>query len=362
MRSYNSASNHKGIFGYGWSSNIEERVEHNSDAQQVEVVSANGATQRFDLMDGQWVDESSDEGVLTQVNGNEWLYIRYDGTEKRYNAAGQIVSIVALNGLSISYAYKNGKLDRLSDDFGNTISLTYQADGFVKSFTDPDDFIFMFDYENENLTEVTYPDTAVKLYHYENSDFPHALTGLTDEEGIRYASWTYDQFGRATSSVHSNDIERFSISFNPDTTVTTTNALGKQTTYYYESIRGLLKVTDVEGHQSTNCAAAFTNTTYDPDTGFADGKTDWRGNKVELEHNIYGQLTSKTIVDSGTDWSETSINERVTVSTDYNALRLPKLITYPNLKEQRTYTPKGRIDLVRKTDMTSHAQPLFDKE
>lgn len=37
-RSYNSASKYKGLFGYGWSSNIEERVEYDETAQQAEVV------------------------------------------------------------------------------------------------------------------------------------------------------------------------------------------------------------------------------------------------------------------------------------------------------------------------------------
>lgn len=363
-RSYNSASKYKGLFGYGWSSNIEERVEHDETAQQAEVVKSTGAVQRFDLSEGVWIDDSSDEGTLDKLT-NGWRYTKYDGTVKTYDEKGNILSIVAQNKLSLEYNYINGNLSSITDAYGQSISFAYNSDGFVESFTDPDGFVYIFDYLNDNLVSITYPDLTpqdisdnpIKKYHYENASFPHALTGLTDEEGIRFADWTYDEYGRANSSAHHNGVEEFSIVYNPDGTVTTTNALNKQTTYHYKSVKGLLKVTDVEGHQSAHCAAASTKTTYDPETGFADSKTDWRGNQTLLEHNRYGQLTSSTIVDTGIGWSETPINERVTITTEYNASRLPELTTKPGRTIEWKYTANGRLERFTQTDTTTHAEP-----
>lgn len=364
-RSYNSASKYKGVFGYGWSSNIEERVEYDETAQQAEVVKDTGAVQRFDLVDGAWIDASSDEGRLERLSSGGWRHTSYDGTVKIYDDQGNILSVVALNKLSLAYDYLNGKLSSITDSYGQIVSFTYNSDGFVETFTDPDGFVYTFGYLNDNLVSVTYPDLTPdnasdnpnKTYHYENASFPHALTGLTDEEGIRFATWTYDEYGRATSSAHNGGVEEFSINFNLDGTVTTTNALGKQTTYHYKSIKGLLKVTDVEGHQSSHCAAASTKTTYDPDTGFADSKTDWRGNQTLLDYNRYGQLTSSTIIDTGKDWSANPVDERVTTATEYNALRLPALMIKPGLMVEREYTVNGRLDHVTETDTTAHAAP-----
>jgi hypothetical protein len=32
------------------------------------------------------------------------------------------------------------------------------------------------------------------VYHYEDQRFPHHLTGLTDENGGRFATWAYPNF------------------------------------------------------------------------------------------------------------------------------------------------------------------------
>jgi len=364
-RSYNSASKEIGLFGYGWSSNIEERVEHNATSEQAEVVEASGAVQRFDLESGDWVDSSSQEGSLERLAGGGWRYTRYDGTIKTYNSQGQILWIQALNKLRLTYTYENGKLTSIEDAYGHVVTFTYNANGFIETFTDPDSYVYTFGYLNENLTSVTYPDTTLqdnsdnptKTYHYEDGNHPHALTGLTDEENIRFATWTYDAYGRATSSVHNGGAEEFSISFNPDGTVNTTNALNKRTTYHYSSVKGLLKVTDVQGHQSTHCAAASASTEYDPGTGFADSKTDWRGNTTLLDHNVYGQVTSITTIDTGKDWSAEPIDERVTITTQYNALRLPWIIEKPGLTTELEYTGNGRLDVVTRSDTTTHSDP-----
>lgn len=364
-RSYNSSSSHTGLFGYGWSSNIEERVEHNAVTQQTKVVSETGAIQRFDLVNGLWVDESSSEGQLVQNPDNSWVYTLYDNTVKTFNPQGQILSVTKPNGLSINFAYVNGKLDTVSDEYGYSLVFNYNAQGFISKFTDPDNQIIEYTYNNNNLSSVIYPDKTPSLatdnsrkqYLYENADFVHAITGLIDEENIRYATWNYNLYGQANLSKHANDDEKFTIVWNANGTITTTNALGKQTIYNYDSIKGILKVTEVTGEPSVNCAASFQSTTYDPITGFADVKTDWRGNQIDYDHNEFGQITSATVIDTGAGWSLTPVNIRVTSTIDYNSQRKPWMIYKPGISVENLYTPKGRIDLVTKTDVTTHSVP-----
>lgn len=117
-RSYNSNSMKVGLFGVGWSSNIEERVEHNVAAQQASVVSDTGAIQRFDLVGGVWVDVSSSKGQLEQLGDNGWRYTLFNKTVKTYNPQGQILSVTSIAGLSQTFNYVSGLLDTLSDEYG----------------------------------------------------------------------------------------------------------------------------------------------------------------------------------------------------------------------------------------------------
>ncbi|MFX7793206.1 RHS repeat domain-containing protein, partial [Acinetobacter baumannii] len=64
---------------------------------------------------------------------------------------------------------------------------------------------------NGNLTSVTYPDNKTRRYIYDNPNFPYALTGLTDENGARFTTWTYDAQGRAISSEHASGIENYTL-------------------------------------------------------------------------------------------------------------------------------------------------------
>jgi hypothetical protein len=39
-------------------------------------------------------------------------------------------------------------------------------------------------------------DDPTRVYHYEDPRFPHHLSGLTDENSGRFATWAYDAAGR----------------------------------------------------------------------------------------------------------------------------------------------------------------------
>jgi uncharacterized protein RhaS with RHS repeats len=76
------------------------------------------------------------------------------------------------------------------------------------------------------MVSVIYPDTTLndntdnpsKIYHYENIDYPNHLTGITDELGNRYATYSYNSDGKATSTEHSQTTnvvgqEKFELDF-----------------------------------------------------------------------------------------------------------------------------------------------------
>jgi YD repeat-containing protein len=81
-------------------------------------------------------------------------------------------------------------------------------------------------------------------------------TGITDERGVRYATWTYDTQGRTISSQHAGGADNTSLVFNPDGSIHVTNALEKQTTYSFTMLNNVPRVTMGEGHPTASCAGA----------------------------------------------------------------------------------------------------------
>ena len=65
--------------------------------------------------------------------------------------------------------------------------------------------MYKYSYDSyHRLVRVEYPDGTTRQYHYENADFYYALTGITDENGVRYATFAYDSQGRAISTEHAD--------------------------------------------------------------------------------------------------------------------------------------------------------------
>ncbi len=99
-----------------------------------------------------------------------------------------------------------------------------------------------------NLSSVTYPDNKVHTYHYNeqiytnNTDLPNALTGITDETGVRYATYTYDAEGRAYITEHAGGVDRHTLTYNTDGSNTiTTDPLGSNYTRQFQTILGVIK-------------------------------------------------------------------------------------------------------------------------
>ena len=86
---------------------------------------------------------------------------------------------------------------------------------------------------------MTYPDATVRIYHYEDMAYPNHLTGITDENGDRFATFTYDADGNAISTEHGGGQERFALAYDTDTQTTVTDASGTQAVMTFEENLGV---------------------------------------------------------------------------------------------------------------------------
>jgi YD repeat-containing protein len=120
-----------------------------------------------------------------------------------YTPAGKLTSITYPNQTQVTYAYDN--LDRLigMQDLLGTSSFSYDADGRVTGFTDPNGFTLSYVYDAAgNITQTTYPDGTAVAYAY---DAANRLATVTDWLGEQ-ATYAYDQDRRLATSTQFNGI------------------------------------------------------------------------------------------------------------------------------------------------------------
>jgi YD repeat-containing protein len=225
-------------------------------------------------------------------------------------------------------------------DSRNNQLLVHMDDELVKAITSDGEELVRYEYAEKLLTKIIYQDNTEKTFHYENVQYPYHLTGITNSNGVRYATWSYDSEGRAISSEHAEGVDRTDIDYSlsdnqPFPKVSFTNSLGKTTTYHYGNYNGRLKVKQVEGQSSQNCASANQAYTYDSN-GFMASKTDWKGNVTTYVHNDRGLETSRTEA-SGTPQARTTTTEW------HTAFNLRIKITEPERETVLSYDENGRL-------------------
>ena len=110
------------------------------------------------------------------------------------------------NGYTQTLQYNSSnQLAAVTDSYNRSLAFTYES-GLLGTVTTPDSLTLTYGYSaaagRSRLTTVTYSTSppVKRTYLYENDSLPTALTGILDESGNRYATWTYDASGRATSS------------------------------------------------------------------------------------------------------------------------------------------------------------------
>ncbi len=291
-------------------------------------------------------------GILdnsTDRNTIEWEVKTNQNTVEKYNADGKLISITYLNGniqtLSYDISVANGgdgnpdTLDLISDSYGRQLKLSYDISSNIQSLEDPAGQVYTYSYDsNTNLISASYPDETpgntsdnpVITYHYGENNSPiHALTGITDEKGNRYATWEYDSLGRAISSEHSGGVNSVDLTYNSDGTTTVTDSLGRNQTYHFDISFGKANIGQFDGEACNSCGQSYSNTTYDAN-GFVSSKTDFRNTTTNYVHNDRGLETSRTEA-VGTPEERTIITEW---ELDY---RLPKNVTESGMRET-TYT------------------------
>ena len=206
-RHYNSQFLYTTDYGVGWRTNFQKEIIKTADDSLV-IVSPAGRGEQWKKINGVWQGDADTKVSLVETTTGYRVTLANTAFDD-YNAAGQLVSQTDTNGHQRTLSYNaSGQLETVTNQYGHEITLGY-TDGRLSSVTDALGEVTEYRYDaDRNLEKVIYPDETpatnadnpIKTYHYENSTYPHHLTGITDENGDRYGVFAYGADGKVTSS------------------------------------------------------------------------------------------------------------------------------------------------------------------
>lgn len=256
-----------------------------------------------------------------------------------------------------------GRLLCATDHFGRQIHFQYDRAGRVTRMANPAGGVYRFRYDGPsggcsgaledfacvagNLTSVELPDGKSRVYHYNELDkvnggaacagrppfsvgrahLPNHLTGLVDENGERFASWTYDCEGRAISSEHPGGAGRVAVAYDEPAPGQSTVTDAKQSRLYsFSASHGVNRNTALSHPVAPGRSGAASHG-YDANGNIA-SRVDWKGNRSNHHYDLARNL--ETVRTEGLTASGDATPQTRTITTEWHAVfRLPQRIAEP---------------------------------
>ena len=284
---------------------------------------------------------------LTDLGGNTigWKYtVAADDSTELYSSTGRLLSIADRAGSTTTLTYSDGStpasvapqagyLIVATDQWGRSLSYIYNAQGALTRITDPAGGTYDFTHDaNGNLTSITFPDTRVRQFLYNEAAhtggtaLPHSLTGIIDENGVRFATYKYDSEGRVVSTEHAGGANKSTLAYTSAFAITTvTDALNVSRSYGLAISHWVPRGTGVTGAACPACGAAAQ--THDAN-GNVSSRTDWNGNRTNYSFDLTRNLeTART---EGLTSAGATTPQTRTISTQWHAtFQLPTGIAEP---------------------------------
>jgi RHS repeat-associated protein len=345
VRHYNSADVTLRAYGVGWRGSFSRQIElvHTEGfaGASLTLTRDDGEVSYWRIEDSIPVPPPDAKGRLEIVyseNEIAGFSYRVDDVTETYGVDGALLSIETNTGDHLQFSYLGSQLAVVTLPSGRNLSYSYNSDGKVHQISSGGGSTWTYSYDHDgHLTRVTHPDGSFITYHYEDSRFPSALTGETDELGNRIRTWAYDASGRAILSAYGDDqspTERNTIIYNPDGTTTTTGPLLNSIDHSFEGLHGVARFAGVSG-VCDSCSNKTKTVSYDAQ-GNRDITTDHEGNTTDYDYtpeNLIGKVTYAV----GTP-------QQYAISYQWDTtLRKPSRIVRGNKTTSFTYDSRGQV-------------------
>ncbi|MFW6695845.1 DUF6531 domain-containing protein [Streptomyces sp. MAR4 CNX-425] len=336
-RIYASDNDYAGMYGQGWTSAYDVRLQVAESS--ITYVSDSGSRLTF-TKDASGAYRASSLGVtsrLSALSGGGFTLTTSAQEKLTFTSEGRLTAWQDSVGAGLSFSYSNGDLNSVSDAAGHTVQMNVDpATRLVTSIGLPGGRTISYSYTDGRLTSVKGAEGGAVTYGY---DAAGRLSSITDAAGNKQMQTTYNSSGRVTEQTHADGTVA---KFTRDTLQTNYQDAngGIWTDLYHGSV--LSSRIDPLGN--------VTSYEYDDKLRLAKVRAP-RGVQTKLNYDSSGNLLKRTTGSVTESWTYTSGNN---VASHTDARGAKTTYTYDNSQRlidengpagrtSYTYNTKGQV-------------------
>nr|WP_247422762.1 RHS repeat domain-containing protein [Ralstonia pseudosolanacearum] len=326
---------------FNWQRSLDTSVVTYTNAPVI-VLRDDGSVYGFRKNGSVWSTAGTQDTLssITDASGNTtgWQYTVVDtGAVETYDTSGKLQSVRDRNGRTTTLAYNGaGQLTSVTAPSGRSLTFAYDTASRVASVTAPDGAVTGYGYNSAGmLSSITRPDGAVRQYVYEDSRFPTALTGIVDENGNRYATYAYDDQGRAISSTLAGGANAYQFQYGDNYQTTVTDPTGKTSVYSFLKQNGVLLPASISAPCGL-CGSTRKSSSYDANNNLIQ-ETDYNGTVTSHAYDSQKRETQRV------DGSGTTSARTTTTAWHPQFWNLPTQIALPTKLQSYSYDSNGNL-------------------
>ncbi len=366
-----------GTLGRGWASQWDLRAT--TDSKGDVIIRSVGDLQRVFEKQTDGTFKGDDGASLTIVSG-QYRLKEASGFVSLFGSDGKLNYVEDTNANRITLQYTNNNLTKLVHTNGDSLTLTYNAQGRINKITDSagQATTYSYDASGENLLSVTGVDGTI-TYTYDTGTIAakkYSLLSVKSDLGYQ-RTFEYDNQGRLTKESSNGNTQTLTYSYDNVGGVTITDSTGASQTvllddggnagqirgvnnqnllFNYDADGNLLGVTLPNGSQSgytydskgnltqqTNLLGQKTNFTYDATFNQLTGFTDPKGNGVGYSYDAKGNLNKITYSDGSTQQFTVDALGNVTSSVNRRGSNISYTYNTSGLLTKKQYADSSSV-------------------
>jgi RHS repeat-associated protein len=327
-------------------------IVYNAAYQVKEIISCNGS-QRFsyDKAKGltMMVEQVSGQNQVTTYRYNSQGEISQKegnccgfNTKFEYDNGGNITKFTNANGHASTFTYDSkGNMLSKTDPLGNTLHITWNSLGKVKSFTDKNGNTTTFDLNNKgDVTKATYPEGVT-------NEFTYAANGdlLTSKDGNgNITTYMYDNYGNVLTIQKPLSVTYGGTYDARSRLLTVTDPNSNTTTFNNDLLDRITSVTDAASHAISIAYDANDNViSYTDRNGHATTMVYDAADRLITATNAIGNSVHGKYDEHNNLKEFTDEKGNITKLTYDNLNRLTKVSNAANEVTQYAYAPNGKL-------------------
>lgn len=316
------------------------------------------------------------------------LMVWADDSVEHYSAEGRLLRIVARNGWTYTLTYSSsstpasvapqpGLLIAVRNHFGRELRFTYDSASRLAEVLPPGAISGAaaggasspIRYQHEEaaslgpgvgaarqLTSVLWQDGHLRRYHYEHAVRPGLVTGITDELGVRIATYVYHASGRVarTEGPGGSNVVVYAHQGGSTNVIDYSSGNPQTTTYTWQQAQGVVRPIAVSAPCPT-CGTTQARTSYTP-TGEVARSVAHDGRITFFSYDSKGRETQRAVFPATYNTATTrpalTAAESVTTTQWHSSRRLPLQRAEPGSIQWWTYDSKGNMLTQRRQTTT----------